>query len=147
MPTLQDGSEQVEATGIRERNPVDFANLRVLQQNFIQLSVAADHKANIVIAATLVMLSLLVSNMHSGRMPMVGYVMGGFLLLACLFALLGVVPRITLHRDGKDGQARMANPFFFGDLDKISAEDYLSALAEVLAEDADLFKTMALDVY
>jgi hypothetical protein len=41
----------------------------------------------------------------------------------------------------------MANPFFFGDFDTISGEDYLRILAEVESEDTTLYRTIALDIY
>ena len=144
---MHDSTERVEHfAGVRARTSVDHA-LRAVQQNFTQLSIAADHKANIVIGSTLVMLGLLVGTVHSARAPVAAYVMGGFALLSCLFALLGVLPRVTGWGRGQRSPARVANPFFFGDFDTISGEDYLRILAEVESEDTTLYRTIALDIY
>lgn len=144
---MNDNTERVEHfAGVRARNSVDQA-LRTVQQNFTHLSTAADHKANIVIGSTLVMLGLLVGTVHSGPAPAAAYVMGGFTLLSCLFALLGVLPRVTRWGRGPRSPAQGANPFFFGDFDTISGEDYLKALADVVAEDTNLYRTIALDIY
>lgn len=144
---MDDSTERVEPfAGVRGRNSVDQA-LRTVQQNFTQLSTAADNKANIVIGSTLVMLGLLVGTVHRGPAPVAAYVMGGFTLLSCLFALLGVLPRVTHWGRGQRSRERLANPFFFGDFDKISVEDYLKALAGVVAEDSSLYRTIALNIY
>jgi hypothetical protein len=144
---MDDSTERVEHfAGVRARTSVDHA-LRSVQQNFTQLSTAADHKASIVIGSTLVMLGFLVSTVDSGRAPVAAYVMGGFTLLSCLFALLGVLPRVTGWGHGQRSPARVANPFFFGDFDTISGEDYLRAMADVVANDTSLYRTIALDIY
>jgi pycsar effector protein len=129
--------------GVKARSSVDYV-LRTMQQNFTQLSVAADHKANILIGSTLVMLGVVVGNLHNGQVPLAGFVMGGFALLACLCALVCVVPHVTKRRQR---QVNAANPFFFGDFDRISAEEYLASLAGVMREDSALYKTIALDLF
>ena len=131
---------------VQGRASVDQA-LRAVQQNFTQLSTAADHKANIVIGSTLVMLGLLVGTMHSGQAPLAAYVMGGFTLLSCLFALLGVLPRVTGSAQRQRSQGHVANPFFFGNFESIDVEGYLQVFAEVIADDSKLYRTIALDIY
>jgi hypothetical protein len=75
---MDDSTKQVEHfAGVQARTSVDHA-LRAVQQNFTQLSTAADHKASIVIGSTLVVLSVLVGTVHSGEAPVAAYVMGGF---------------------------------------------------------------------
>jgi hypothetical protein len=118
---------------------VDHA-LRAIQQKFTQLSIAADHKASIVIGSTLVMLGFLVDTVHGGRAPVAVYVMGGFALLSCLFALLGVLPRVTRRGRSQCGPALLTNPLFFDDFDTISIEDYFGDLADVVADDANLYR-------
>jgi hypothetical protein len=130
---------------VQGRASIDQA-LRAVQQNFTQLSTAADHKANIVIGSTLVMLGFLVGTVHSGTAPLAAYVMGGFILLSCLFALLGVLPRVSgAQRQGSQGE--VGNPFFFGNFDSIDVDGYLKAFAEVIADDRTLYRTIALDIY
>ncbi|MDQ3195057.1 MAG: DUF5706 domain-containing protein [Pseudomonadota bacterium] len=120
--------------------------LRAVAQNFTQLSAAADHKASIVIGSTLLILGLLAGSVRSGPAPLAAYVMGGFTLLSCLFALLAVLPRVDWNR-GQRSPGRVSNPFFFGDFDTISCDDYLKAMAGVLASDANLYRTVAVNLY
>lgn len=109
---MDDSTERVGPFArVRARTSVDHA-LRAIQQKFTQLSIAADHKASIVIGSTLVMLGFLVDTVHSGRASVAVYVMGGFALLSCLFALLGVLPRVTHRGRSQCGPARLTNPLF-----------------------------------
>jgi hypothetical protein len=55
------------------------------------------------------MLGLLVSTLQSGRAPVAAYVMGGFTLLSCLFALLGVLPRVTSWGRGQRSPVASSN--------------------------------------
>lgn len=74
-----DSTEHVgHFAGVRARSSVDQP-LRTMQQNFTQLSTAADHKANIVIGFTLLMLGLLVGTKHAGRTAVAAYVMAASL--------------------------------------------------------------------
>jgi hypothetical protein len=144
---MNDSRESAEHfAGVSGRGSVDQA-LRAVQQNFTQLSTAADNKANIVIGSTLVLLGLLVGTLDSAQVPWAAFVIGGFSLLSCLFALLGVLPRVTGTAREAGSPAKLDDPFFFGDFDSISREEYLRTFAETIAADSVLYRTIALDIY
>ncbi len=117
--------------------------LRTLQQNQVQLTLMADNKANILIAACFIAISLL-----GGRLASEGWngMLGGIFalaLMAAIFGVLAVIPRSTLARTLTPEH----NLLFFGHYALLEQRDFLSRMNEALQSDQQIYQTMLKDIY
>ncbi|MGF1668303.1 MAG: Pycsar system effector family protein [Acidimicrobiia bacterium] len=117
--------------------------LRTTQQHHVQLSAMADIKANILITASSILLSVTIALLPTeGFRPSLALLATG-VLVGLFFAVLAVVPKFGRP---KPADHRM-NLLSFGSFAHIPEDDFIAALTE-LSKDADrVFAAQARDIH
>ena len=122
---------------------------RNTQQALVAYTGQADLKANIVITTSSVVLTIVATRWseHSLR-PGLG-VLAVFSLAALLTAITVVIPKFRMPRKGEVrlDLAPGENPIFFGHFASIPRERWVQMVADVAADDASLYETMAHDIH
>ncbi len=117
--------------------------LRENKQNHIQLTILADNKASMLLAACFIITSLVAGyTIDKGLTPVAG-VIGIFTVLSALFGLLASIPRHVTKKE--TGQER--NLLFFGDYAGMDEESYLKAMNKIIATDQQIYQAMFQDIY
>lgn len=115
--------------------------VRTAQQNQMQLSAMADHKASILMGAAFVVFTISINQARTGALGYAMLVLGTFSFVAAVLAVLAVLP-VVKQRPGSP-----LNLLFFGSFSRLAEEEYLSLIDERLAAEADVLRTMARDIY
>ncbi len=124
---------------ITPRSSVDYA-LRNLHQSLVQLSSMADQKANIVLGASLIMITIIVGLASSNGITASMAVLGLFAVGSSICALLAVMPST-----GKNPQRRN-NPFYFGDIAHLDDASYRELVEFSFQTDEHLYGEMLRDL-
>lgn len=118
--------------------------LRTAVQTNMQLSQMADQKANMLIGASMVIFTLSVAQLRSGRlmMPVAILAVGVFLAATC--AILAVLPSVSRPRGtvGEDD-----NLLFFGIFTSLSEAEFSDHMMRLVADDEALCRAMLRDMY
>src|SRR4051794_28497944 len=122
---------------------------RNIGQSLVAYTGQADMKANIVITASSLILTIVATRWSedSLRPGLLAVAIGA--LLALLTAITVVLPKFRLHRRGEvrhDFEAH-ENPLFFGHYASMPRERYVEILAEIAADDAVLYAVQARDIH
>ena len=117
--------------------------LRTVQQHHVQLSSMADQKASFLIAASLVVLTIIFGRTGTDNLSLTLIVLAAFTLASSFFAVLAVLPRC--HPAG--GRAQKFNLLFFGSFSQLSEREFSSALMETLANDRAALEAAVHDIY
>ena len=126
---------------IKQNGAIDYL-LRTTQQHHVRLSIMADQKANIMIAATSILLTFSFANFKQQNL------FWGFLaLFICAFislilAILAASPRFGLEED----QFRL-NSLFFGHFVHLPLEKYYEQMDEIMSSDKNTYEAIVKDIY
>lgn len=118
--------------------------LRTTQQHHVMLSMIADQKANIILGAFLIFIT--VTQKISGSDENLGlsmWVLTGFFTLSALFALMVIAPRFR----NKKTQGSNGNLLFFGSFSQMAQEDYIEQLNAQLQDNTQARHLMMKDIY
>jgi len=116
---------------------------RTMQINALALSQMADQKASILIGATFVVFSLLVTRLPGAEILWSTLALVATAFLCSLFAVMAVSPRLYgLPKDKMD-----ANPLFFGHFVEMGEAQWTEGLLDRLENEEDAFRTMLRDTY
>ena len=117
------------------------AFLRTTQLNLVQLSQMADQKANIVLGASFIMITIIVGISSSSGITASLATLGGFTTISAILALLAVMPSLP-------GPSRVSsNPLYFGDVAVMAKEEHRELLHGYVADRAKLFELVAADIH
>lgn len=117
--------------------------LREAKQNHMQLTMMADNKASMLLAACFIITSLVAGyTIDKGFTPVVG-VIALFTVLSALFGLLASIPR-HVH---KEDTGKERNLLFFGDFAGMGKENYLKAVNEMIGSEQQIYQAMFEDIY
>lgn len=122
------------------RSSVDYL-LRTTQQNLVQLSSMADQKANILLGASLIMLTIIVGISSNSGITASLASLGVFTAISAVLSLLAVLP------SAPKSSGREPNPLFFGDISRMSQDQHRRLLATRIQEDNSLFELISTDIY
>ncbi|MDH3452734.1 MAG: DUF5706 domain-containing protein [Gammaproteobacteria bacterium] len=114
--------------------------LRTTQQHHVQLSMMADQKANFLIAASFVMLTVMFTQFQSGSAPLTLITLAAFTLPAAIFAVVTVFPR-------SDSGVTGFNPLFFGTFARMTPEGFMEEMRGIMTSDEQVYRAMAIDIY
>ncbi len=120
--------------------------LRITHGNQAQLSAMADQKANIVLGATFVALTLMVGRLGAAGMTPSLVVLLMFTLAAAVFALLTVMPSLP-DRARIDSTSPGFNPLFFGFSSRMDPDDYMKHMRQIMDDDARVIETVVRDIH
>lgn len=117
--------------------------LRTAQQVQYQLSQMADQKANMVLAATFVIFTVSISQIHNVARPLPLFILGGAAFAAAFLAILAVLPSVKTP-PRPDGPA---NLLFFGSFTQIPEEEFVSRVFTVMGDPKLVYESFARDIY
>ncbi|MFN3592477.1 MAG: Pycsar system effector family protein [Thermaurantiacus sp.] len=127
------------AQPVRSQQTVEF--LRVVQQHHIQLSSMADFKANILMAACVLLVSFNLRAFGDGLPPPAMLILLGGAVAAAVCALLAVMPA-TARRAGQ-----APNRLFFGGFAEMEEADYQAWMRGLLDDRVRLEEAMVRDIH
>jgi hypothetical protein len=134
-------------SSVAGRNAADVF-LRTVQQHHVQVSVMADVKANIIITASSIVLTLALNRFNEPGYRHSVMVLVPFLTLALLCAIVAVLPK---HRPlaWPEGAPKppMFNLLFFGHFANLPKRRFLAEMERAINNDADLYRTSVEDIY
>lgn len=115
----------------------------------MHLTVLSDQKANIVIAASSIIISVCFSQLSrfDGLLLYALLVITVFTTCALLFAILSVAPVFNKAQTKMDLSSSGFNPLFFGHYTDVAIEDYTKHMKQTLMDQEKLYDTMILDLY
>ena len=132
---------------VKGRNAADVF-LRTAQQHHVQVSVMADVKANIVITASSIVLTLALNRYDDPGYRKSVMILVPFITLALLFAIIAVLPKHRpLHWPVGAPKPPMFNLLFFGHFATLPKERFLTEMAKVMESDAALYRAACEDIY
>ncbi len=130
---------------IKHHPSIDYM-IRTTQQHHVHLSEMADRKANIIIAANSILISLVISTVDLSR-PVWGLLsLCFFCMLALIWAILTVAPHFfPTKRDIPLNQPK--NLLFFAAFTDYDFSDYLEKMADIMSSTEKLYEAQLLDIY
>jgi hypothetical protein len=117
--------------------------IRTAQANTLALSQMADGKANILIGATFVVFSLVITQAFSGEVKWSVICLAVTAFLSAIFAVLAITPPMRAKAVPKE----QFNPLFFSHFSTLSEEEWRADLIEKLRADETLYEVMLRDLY
>lgn len=132
---------------VKGRNAADVF-LRTAQQHHVQVSVMADVKANIIITASSIVLTLALNRYDDPGYRKSVMILVPFITLALLFAIVAVLPKHRpLHWPAGTPKPSGFNLLFFGHFAGLPKERFLGEMEKVMESDAALYRTACEDIY
>ncbi len=125
---------------IKQDNALNYL-LRTTQQHHVRLSVMADQKANIMIAATSILLTFAFANFKQQNLFWGFLALFVFSFISLILAVLAVSPRFTREED------RVFNPLFFGDFTELSLDEYQDKMEELMGSTQQTYEAQVIDIY
>jgi len=108
----------------------------------------ADVKANIIITASSIVLTLALSHVEDAGYRFTVTLLLPFVTLALLFAIIAVLPKHKTIPWPEDAvRPSRFNIMFFGHFASLPKERYLREMAEILKTDRGIYETMCEDIY
>lgn len=134
-------------TGVEGRSTADDF-LGAVGAHHVQMSAMADVKANIIITASSIVLTLALGHFEDPGYRLTVMMLLPFVTLALLFAIIAVLPK---HKNipwavGTVRPARF-NIMFFGHFANLPKERYLREMAQILKDDRAIYETICEDLY
>ncbi len=119
--------------------------LRTTQQHHVMLGMMADQKANIILGAFLIFITVTQSVLEKYNMynaPI--WTLSAFFTLSAIFALLVIAPRF---RSINPKSARPSNLLFFGSFSILSQDEYIQTMKDNLQNNEQARLLIMKDIY
>ncbi|SMO69961.1 Pycsar system effector family protein [Gracilimonas mengyeensis] len=137
--------------GSRKRGVSDM--FRTSYRTHVELSGIADNKSNILISINGIIISIIIAAI-SPKIDSNPWLLipTSILLITCLasliYAILAARPRVSKEKVTlEDVRANRSNILFFGNFFKLSREDFVIGMEELMTDSERLYDTMARDLY
>lgn len=130
---------------IKQSNAVSYL-LRTTQQHHVSLSMMADQKANIVIAASSILLTFSFANFKQQNLFWGFLALFVFSFFSLIAAIMAVNPRFRANRKVKIDPKNF-NPLFFGHFTTLSLNEYNKVMEKVMKNDKETYETQVKDIY
>ncbi len=116
--------------------------LRTTQQHHVQLSLMADHKANMLIGATFIVFTLAIGQSRAGALSLPLMILAVSAFTAACLAAFAVMPSTKPRGDNPP------NMLFFGSFGDMSEEEYVDRLLDQEFESQETtYRAMLRDIY
>ena len=115
--------------------------IRTMQQHHVQLSSMADQKANMLIGAAFLVLTLSIGQSQNNAFSLPLAILALSALISAGLAILAVMPS-TAPKSAKGN-----NWLFFGTFTQVEETVFQEKVLTLLKEPEDMFKTMLHDIY
>ena len=149
-PNGQTESER-KKFGSRKRGISDM--FRTSYRTHVELSAIADNKSNIMISINGIIISIIIASISSkiDSNPWL-LIPTSLLLITCMtamiYSILAARPRVSNEKVTLDDvRANRSNILYFGNFFKLSREDYVTGIEELMADSERLYNTMSRDLY
>lgn len=115
----------------------------------MHLTVLSDQKANIVIAASSIIISVSLSQIgrFDGILSYALMTLTVFTTVALLFAILSVAPAFNKSQNKMTLNSKEFNPFFFGHYTDVGFDEYKAHMIDILKNQDEMYDNMILDLY
>lgn len=137
--------------GSRRRGVSDM--FRTSYRTHVELSAIADNKSNIMISINGIIISIVIASISS-KIDSNPWLLlpTSLLLITCMIALvysiLAARPRVSNEKVTLDDvRANRSNILYFGNFFKLTRDDYVTGIEELMADSQRLYNTMARDLY
>lgn len=137
--------------GARRRGISDM--FRTSYRTHVELSAIADNKSNIMISINGIIISITIAAI-SPKIDSNPWLLlpTSILLITCtialIYSILAARPRVSNEKVTlEDVRANRSNLLYFGNFFKLSREDYVTGMEELMADSERLYDTMARDLY
>jgi hypothetical protein len=117
--------------------------IRTAQTNTLLLSQMADGKANILIGATFVVFSLVITQAFSDEVKLSVICLAVTSFLSAIFAVLAITPPIRARAIPNEN----FNPLFFSHFSLLREEEWIAGMLGKLRSDEGLYRVMLRDLY
>lgn len=121
--------------------------LRTTQQYHFQLSMMADQKANIIIAATSILFTISLFNFNFKEMLWGFVILALFSLIALIFAILSVYPSYEERKEDRARGKQNLNLLFFGHFTQFSFEEYSDAMHDLMQSSESIYQAQIKNLY
>lgn len=116
--------------------------LRTTQQHHVQLSLMADHKANMLIGATFIVFTLAIGQSQSGEMSIPLIILAIAAFASAGLAAVAVMPSVTARKSGPP------NLLFFGGFSNLPEDEFIERLlSEKFETQESVYRVMLRDIY
>lgn len=126
---------------------------RTSYRTHVELSAIADNKSNIMISINGIIISITIASI-STKIDSNPWLLlpTSIILITCMVALiysiLAARPRVSNEKVTLDDvRSNRSNLLYFGNFFKLSREDYVTGMEELMADSERLYNTMARDLY
>lgn len=147
----QEKNAETKNLGSRKRGVSDM--FRTSYRTHVELSAIADNKSNIMISINGIIISIIIASISSkiDTNPWL-LIPTSLMLITCMTALiysiLAARPRVSKEPVTLDDvRANRSNILYFGNFYKLSREDYVTGIEELMADSKRLYNTMARDLH
>lgn len=130
-------------TGEAALSPQSVHLIRTAQGNTLALSQMADGKANILIGATFVVFSLVITQSFAGEVKWSVICLAVTSFLSAIFAVTAITPPLRRNAVPKD----QFNMLFFSHFSLLDEEQWTVEMLEKLRSDEGLYRVMLRDLY
>jgi len=117
--------------------------LRTTQQQHARLTGMADQKANILIGASLILLTFLSSQLFDGRVNPPFIALATTSTIAGIFAIMVLMPRVKPVSTTDEN----FNLLFFGHFAGLTLEDFHARMKQTIADEDQTYVAMIHDIY
>jgi hypothetical protein len=129
------------------RSQLDYM-LTATREELIHLSQMADTKANILLSISSVLTTIAITRLSDRAWTLPVIVLVVFMLGAIVFALLAVVPSMTVLRNRKiTTQDPKFTTLFFGDFSRVPYEEYLRHMEEVMNDHDRVYEVQVREIH
>ena len=119
--------------------------LRTAQQHHVMLGMIADQKANIILGAFLIFITVTQTVLENhNQYSMAMWILSAFFTVSAIFALLVITPRF---RKAKPASGAPSNLLFFGSFSVLDQDEYVNALRDSLQDNEQARTLMMRDIY
>lgn len=129
--------------------------IRVTLGNHARLSEIADNKANILLSINAIIISISLSTLipklitpDKAQLILPTFIMICFCVTGIVFAILSTRPKLSNRKfTATDIEQHKVNLLFFGNFSKMSLEEYMQAMNQLMQNKEDLYNAMIKDLY
>lgn len=147
----KDENSEKKKLGSRRRGVSDM--FRTSYRTHVELSAIADNKSNIMISINGIIISITIASI-STKIDSNPWLLlpTSIILVTCtvalIFSILAARPRVSSEKVTLDDvRANRSNILYFGNFFKLSRQDYVTGIEELMADSERLYNTMARDLY
>ena len=119
--------------------------LRTAQQHHVMLGMIADQKANIILGAFLIFITVTQAMLENhSQYSIAMWILSAFFSMSAIFALLVITPRF---RNPKPASGKPVNLLFFESFSVLDQDEYVSALKDSLQDNEQARTLIIRDIY